>query len=526
MLVRPQKDYQVPLLEPVERALTDMLSALAHDDDAKAMLAIHHLFLTIWASNWEPSKENTMPCITQRCLALLSMQTNGSVCEPKGSTSHMSRFEHVMRLTFLKEIHLLAREKYNGNFDLAREALQPWFTEKLRSPFNTLRGLKHRAFAILSRTPSFPRSIWTDRVNWTSLLYKGDPLSLDQIRNMFVDLENLTRYQWEHKVLMGLKLRVDYDRLADDLTNTEVGYSFLSDPRNKMFHKRDRLAFAILGDPRLRAHFTTPNTNGGVHWSKHALQEWLIDYSHLEGLQATRTEMLAGAPGRTTEIHCMNYCNTPTRTTRNLSVLDQYIAVTRMYTKTGSITGVDRLIPHGLDAFTADMMIQDLAIARPFAELAINICYPNNDKIQELYQYRLFVNHTKEFVGADLTHVMTGLSLDACEFAIGINAWRHIHANFTKKLCNRTTELLEESEEDTPSIIQYGHNSRTHKIYGRSHDASLGPADDVLLDFMDASTDWQVVAKVVPGEQMCHASHQDCCLDHRPHFRWKTYPIQ
>ena len=507
MLVRQPKNYQVPLLQPVKEALKDMLSALAHDVDAKAMLAIHHLFLTIWASNWEPSRDNTMPCITQRCLALLSMQADGSICHPKGSTSHMSRFEHVMRLTFLKEIHLLATEKYHGNFDLAREALQPWFTEKVRSPFNTLKSLKHRAFAIMSKTPSLPRSIWTDRVNWTSLLYKGDPLNLNQIQNMFLDLERITCHQWEHKVLMGLKLRVDYERLADDLTNTEVGYSFLSDPRNKMFHKRDRLALAILGNPQLRAHFTTPNANGGVHWSKHALQEWLIDYSHLEGLQATRTEMLAGAPGRSTEIHSMNYCNTPTRTTRNLSVLDQYIAVTRMYTKTGSITGVDKLIPHGLDAFTADMMIQDLAIARPFAELAINLCYPNNEKIQELYQYRLFVNHTKEFVGADLTHIMTGLSLKACGFTIGINAWRHIHANFTKKLCNRTTELLQESEEDTPSILQYGHSNNTHRIYSQSHDASLGPADDVLFDFMDASTDWQMVAKVVPGQQMFHESH-------------------
>ena len=139
MLVRPQKSYQVPLLKPVEQALTDMLSALAHDVDAKAILAIHHVFLTIWTSNWEPSRENTMPCITQRCLALLGMQADGSICDPNGSTSHMSRFEHVMRLTFLKEIHLLATNKYDGNFDLDREDLQPWFIEKVRSHFNTVK---------------------------------------------------------------------------------------------------------------------------------------------------------------------------------------------------------------------------------------------------------------------------------------------------------------------------------------------------------------------------------------------------
>ena len=148
-------------------------------------------------------------------------------------------------------MHHLASTQYDGNMDLARQAMQGWFTEKVYSTFNTLRSLKHRAAAIVYNTQELPRSIWTDREGWSALLYKGNPVNLDGIRQVFMDLDKQTFIQWEEKVLCGLKLRVDYSSIADDLTNKDVGYSFLSDTRNKEFHFRDRLAMAILADPKL-----------------------------------------------------------------------------------------------------------------------------------------------------------------------------------------------------------------------------------------------------------------------------------
>jgi hypothetical protein len=501
MLIRPKKTYQVPLLESVKQSLKNLATTLASDDNDSAMSAIHAVFLTIWTTSWMPTKDNAMPCVTQRCLALRHVHADGSIGSPKGTSPEISRFEYAIRLTFLRQIHTLATSKYEGNFDLARMEMQQWFTEKVHSPFNTLRSLKHRASTIAYNTPSLPRSIWTDRTTWRSMLYQGNPISIEQIQQVFANLEDITCSQWEDKVLCGIKIRVDYERVADDLTNTDVGYSFLTDPRNTMFHSRDRLALAILQDPKLRAHFTIPATNGiGIVWSKPALREWLINYSQFNGYQATRAEMLAGAPGRSTELHAMNYCNSTTRT-RNLVALDKYISLMRMYTKTGATTGVDKLIPHGLDAVTADLMIQDLALARPFAEHAVNICYPNDAKIKHLYKFQLFVNHTKCFEATDLTDIMKRLTLPVLEFGVGINSWRHIHVNFNRKLCPMVDKILEEAEMDTPNIIQYGHGSKVHhSTYGLSHDSLIGLPEDILPDFMDASTDWQVKGKVVPGQ--------------------------
>ena len=500
MLIKDGKEYHIPLLEPVQQSLVNLTTSLEWDTDDEVMEAIHNVLLGIWTTVWMPSKTNTLPCPTERCLALRSLHQDGSLGPPNRVTPEISRFEHTMRLTYLYEMHRMAAK--GKTMDEARQVMERWFVEKVYSPFNTLRSLKHRASAIVFATPAMPRSIWTDRVNWKSMLYLGHPVTLDGIREVFVELDKQTFHQWEDKVLCGLKIRVDYKNIAEDLTNTDVGYSFLSDPRNKEFHDRDRLARGILADPKLRCHFTIPTTDGsGVCWSKPALHEWLTEYGRLSGLEATRAEMLGGAPGRSSELHAMCYRNTKTRTTRNLIIWAEYVTLMRMYTKTGAFTNRDKLIPHAMDAFTGDLLIQDLAIARPFAELAVQVCFPNQKDIRDLYKYRLFVNHTRGFDSNDLSRTMERLTVPVFGFGIKINAWRHIHVNFCRKLCNRAQELLADNESDTPHILQYGHgHSIHHNIYGLSQDSLMGPSEDVLPFFLEASTGWQVIGQVVPGK--------------------------
>lgn len=505
MLIRPKKKYQLSLLKTVEQSICHLETILAGNEEIDgnlAILAVHTVFLTVWTTTWKPTSDNKIPCVTQRCLALRSLHADGSFGNPKGISPEISRLEYAMRLTFLHQIHTLARTKYDGNFDLARTEMQPWFTEKMHSPFNTLRSLKHRAATITYKTPCLPRSIWTDRINWTSMLYLGNSVSMNQIQQVFANLEDTTCSYWESKVLCGLQIRVDYERIADDLTNTDVGYSFLTDPRNTMFHTRDRLALAILKDPVLRARFTIPTSNGtGVIWSKIAMHEWLADYAQFNSYQGVRAEMLAGAPARSTELHSMNYCNTPTRSSRNLFALDKYIGLMWMYTKIGATSGADKLIPHGLDAVTADLTVQDLAISRPFAELAVNVCYPDRADIKHLYKFQLFVNNTKSFDASDLTDIMKRITLPVLGFGIGINAWRHIHVNFNRKLCPDVERILEEAEKDTVNILQYGHGHDVHHgTYGRSQDAKAGLPEEILPEFMDHSTGWHVKGRVVPGK--------------------------
>jgi hypothetical protein len=70
----------------------------------------------------------------------------------------------------------------------------------------------------------------------------------------------------------------------------------------------------------------------------------------------------------------------------------------------GALTGKDKLIPHSLDVVTSGILIQDLALARPFAEFAAFICFLDNAQVKELYRQQMCVKFDRLFNSSDLYH--------------------------------------------------------------------------------------------------------------------------
>ncbi|KAF8803079.1 hypothetical protein BYT27DRAFT_7260412 [Phlegmacium glaucopus] len=178
-----------------------------------------------------------------------------------------------------------------------------------------------------------------------------------------------------------------------------------------------------------------------------------------------------------------------------------HLAVVCQYHKSGSITGKDKVIPHSLDAVSSDLVIQDLSIARPFAELAAYICYPHSPDIQAYYKSHLFVNNKNLFTTTDITNVLKTYTLPVYDIGLGVNDWRHISAAFRRKICPGLEDIVEDDNtQETVQALQSGHTRQTeNRIYGISTEALAGSADEVLPMFLDASTDWQVACRVVPG---------------------------
>ncbi|KAG6328932.1 hypothetical protein ID866_10156 [Astraeus odoratus] len=59
-------------------------------------------------------------------------------------------------------------------------------------------------------------------------------------------------------------------------------------------------------------------------------------------------------------------------------VFGWHVMLLCQYSKTTALTGQDKLIPHGLDAVTSNILIQDLIIVCPFAQLAAKICFADS----------------------------------------------------------------------------------------------------------------------------------------------------
>ncbi|KAG5633746.1 hypothetical protein H0H81_005578 [Sphagnurus paluster] len=434
-------------------------------------------------------------------LALSTLKKDGSFRQAKEVTNPIAKLEYCMRMIFMVESIRRSETRDLISAGQELERLSPWYTEKVDSTFNSLRSLQHRATSIALSTMGPPHIWWEDRLAFRTMLYQGNRIQFDDICKLFVELERLAVEAWEQDVLCGLGIRINYGNLVDDLTNRSVGYSFISETRNPFHANRDLLLEHILTSPTLRSRFISGiGPDGMPVWKKLELRAWLYKYSVFEGLLLVRAEMLGGAPGRMTELTAMTYKNVATTTHRNFMTFGKYLAMLVTYHKGTAISGGEKMIPHAFDGVTSDLLIQNLAIARPFAELAAQICHPTNSKIRQIYREHLFVNNGRLFNTDDVTQIMRQHSNPIIQYAIGVHSWRHICLAFKRKLCSSLEQLVEEEDTDTVEAQQASHSRKTeNRIYGLSADSLSGVAEDVLPLYLDASTDWQIEAKTVPG---------------------------
>ena len=214
----------------------------------------------------------------------------------------------------------------------------------------------------------------------------------------------------------------------------------------------------------------------------------------------------------------MIYYNTQTRPTHNLIVFGHHMTLLTQYSKTTALTGHEKLVPHSLDAVTSDVLIQDLALTWPFAQIAVRACF-EKEKVAQLYKDMSFINFNRKFTTKDLSLVMAKYSLPRVQFAIKVNSWRHIQVAWKCKFrCSPEAEA-EEAEDMDVDALQAGHTRTTkNHIYSLSTRGLAGAAKDVLPLFLQASTAWQ---------EHCEATLGRCCLSYQQahaSIHFKTAP--
>jgi hypothetical protein len=495
----------IPVPDKTRKSIAKLRSVLSEVPrvESRILRPIGDVLFRLWTHTWSKSELNTIGDPTICFVALSMIRKDGGWEGPAQVTPLIAKLEYGIRLLILTTLHETNPDNPAQMLQQCRE-LSPWFTEQVDSPFNSLRSLTHRATALVKSEMAVPRVIWVDRVTHRELRYKGDLIQFDSLTPMFDAIHKDAIALWETALMFGLPLRVNYQHICDDLTNSSIGYSFLSDPRNTIFQDRDQLTQHILTEPQLRKQFLInfADETAPPAWNQMALQKWLFNYSKFHMLLLVAIETMAGSPGRGTEICCLEYRNTATRPHRGLYMMGNHLAIVCRYHKGSSITGQDKTLPHALDAVTSDLLIQDLALARPFAELAVHLCYPRNMDIQGRYNSYLFVNNKNLFTTEQLTLSIRYYTTNTLKVALGLLDWRHLSAAFRRKICPALDDLIDEEDQGLDSVqaLQSGHSRSTeNRIYGISRDALKGPAEDVLPLFLDASTDWQVSTCIVPG---------------------------
>ncbi|KAJ3764584.1 hypothetical protein FB446DRAFT_710215, partial [Lentinula raphanica] len=394
LILRSHKSSNYPfefpqhIINDIEE-LYDLLEADEDDDPYDGILALQQLLLSLWQYQW-PISKNTLVTTdpTILFLAFRSLQPQGHFNDARQTTPIIARMTYCMRLVAVLELTRSCNVQ-DYNFHTAWTRLAPFFTEKLDSTFNSLQTLQHFATANAYSQMSMPRIVWTDRLHYREMLYMGDAIKFDMLCKVFTHLENECIKLWENDLMLHTGLCTNWTThdIADNLVDHTPHYSAFNDVRNKhYFGNRNQLAVAILSNPTLRERFTTgvDATTGYPTWNQLELRKYLMRYREFHALLALRWMMLGGSPMRGTEVVSFIFCNTTTRT-RNIAFIGSHLAAITMYHKSGALTHRDKLLPHAGDAVTSDLTIQDLTLARPFAQLAAFICYPNDKRIMDAY---------------------------------------------------------------------------------------------------------------------------------------------
>ena len=111
-----------------------------------------------------------------------------------------------------------------------------------------------------------------DTKEWSILKYKGNTIFFSGVCAMFPDMEQDLIAIWQHKVLHNLELRMDYQELVDDPSNTDISYFFIHNKKNMCFGDCSHLVRAIVAGKGTFCSFLL-SQDGDLVWN-HAVHCW------------------------------------------------------------------------------------------------------------------------------------------------------------------------------------------------------------------------------------------------------------
>jgi len=279
------------------------------------------------------------------------------------------------------------------------------------------------------------------------LLYQGELVRLADIKTMVMALHQQYNQTLERDIFQGLSddpsLHLDYDirSLADDLRNKQPFYSFIDDPRNPFFERKDNFLKLLLTHPHLagRYHFVH---QGRVIWHPAASLDLLKKIQHSRSLLLVMTHLTYGSPGRVAEILKHTITNIPGSFTRNTVILARCFSFVGAYTKTSRHFNRTKVTPRAPPAFLGHLWIQHLVLVR---QVEIEIARALFGE-EAAMRYRTYLCPTPNHLltPEDFSNLLGELTHEHLSTRLTVRPWRQIQTAFSHRHRNPTLVMAKE----------------------------------------------------------------------------------
>jgi len=193
-------------------------------------------------------------------LALSSIRADNGWALTTEITPVIAKLILYIRSMFLFHIHI--DQEKTGTLCECYQTLECWYYEGEESTFHELYMLQYIAFSIAYTTPSLPAFIWYNE-QYTKFIWHGSKIILFMLREMGQILLQWMHNKFIQDILLGNPCKIT-GHIADDLSNTKPGYSFVSDPRNHKFYNRNSFITLVIDSPRLQDEFVIAIAEDGT----------------------------------------------------------------------------------------------------------------------------------------------------------------------------------------------------------------------------------------------------------------------
>ncbi|KAK4971943.1 hypothetical protein LTR66_011352 [Elasticomyces elasticus] len=334
-----------------------------------------------------------------------------------------------------------------------------WLIDGRLTPFHFVDNLLAYALGAGKDVGGKPRVQWS--ADKQTVIYQGQRLHLSQLRDFVTQLCDAA-VDIFYKDLMFLPdpsmiRSIDLRGRADDMNDSTIGYSFVTDRRNDLHGGRERMLNRLGMSPE-RAALLELGSDGFELESK----GWRKYQSQLEKFKDVLFILMhicGEAPARGTEIFTVRHTNAA-QNMRNIFVLDEEMVFVTVYHKSQAVTRQHKVVPRFLPGRVRQSLVVYLADILPFITLV------DRNGVSGPLRSFLWVDRKRVWNTSRATRALTQETSIRMAYRITFQDYRHIAIAIDRE---HVRGLMGDTDDDQDDLYDLGaaHSSRTaDQMYG------------------------------------------------------------
>ncbi|KAJ1673347.1 hypothetical protein EV182_005413, partial [Spiromyces aspiralis] len=223
--------------------------------------------------------------------------------------------------------------------------------------------------------------------------------------------------------MYSLQPQIDLRAIQDTMSKVEEGYSFVTEPAN-------RLADAFLALSERACLCPVDGLLGRDGWDRQAVRRYMELHQQMLVELMALVHLTGGQASRATELLCLEHCN-GTSTSRGVYIYDGCFFLVTRHIKARTVTNNEFQVARVLPDDVGRLLYQYLVYIRPFTYMLQRHCYRID--INSSLLFCSPQQPRKLWKSAILSWALQQLTESTVGQALGIRLYRQISIAFTKK---------------------------------------------------------------------------------------------